>query len=74
MTPVIAAIPKAIQVTGSTSRMSFVTGRLREATPSSRRSTTAMEPSTSVIASTWMLSNHGNSSSFARTVSAQGVS
>src|SRR5687767_1469560 len=72
--PVIVATMNAIQVSGSTSLASWVTGLFSEARPSRRRSTTAMEPSTSAIASTCTLSSHGNAMALERMLSANEVS
>src|SRR5580700_4374306 len=50
--PLVAAQTKAIQVQGSTSAVSSVTARAREARFSSRRSTTMIEPTTRTMHST----------------------
>src|SRR5579872_921522 len=64
--PVITAAMNADQVTGRTLRVVCATLRSRAATPMSRKSTKAIEPTTTLKASTWKHSIHGNNSSPSR--------
>src|SRR4029450_5509550 len=58
--PEISATPKAPHVQGRIASESSVTRSLREARPSTRRSTIITEPTTSVMAMTCTDSNAGN--------------
>src|SRR5229473_7732445 len=64
--PAIAAVAKAAQVTGSTTRVSSVIGRLLEAIPKSLKSTMLIEPTTRVMASTWTDSRKGKRNASSR--------
>ncbi len=72
--PVMAAMTKTTQVKGSTSPVRRLTARLLEATPSSLRSTMLIEPTTRVMARTWVHSTIGNSVPFSRMAVPTGVS
>src|SRR6185436_18605666 len=72
--PKTVATTKLAQVQGSISFCTSVTGRLRATKPASRRSNLAMEPTTSTIAATWMVSNIGNNHTESRMDSASDVS
>ncbi len=70
--PVVTAKANAPQVNGSTCAPTLLTRLSVEAMPRMRRSTMAMVPTTSTMASTWTLSIHGNSEPFERMALAKG--
>ena len=59
--PLSTATPKLIQVQGKTSSITSRAGFSRQLRLSKRRSTMVMEPTTRVMARTWMTSIPGNS-------------
>src|SRR5215208_1006685 len=65
-TPLRTATQNAPQVQGRISFVNFVTACSTEASPSNRKSTTAIRPTTSDIAMTWMDSAVGNAQADSR--------